>query len=142
MREILADSFYFIALLNSRDLYHRAAMESFRSFERQPKRVLVTTSWVLTEVGNALSGPHVRSRTYQFFEGIISHSGIIVITEFHPWFFRGLRLYGSRPDKSWSLTDCISFEVMSARGITEALTGDHHFEQAGFRCLLQLESNK
>jgi len=49
----------------------------------------------------------------------------------------GLELYARRPDKSWSLTDCISFVVMTDRGLTEALTGDHHFEQAGFRALLR-----
>ena len=42
----------------------------------------------------------------------------------------------NRPDKAWSLTDCISFAVMAERGLTEALTADHHFEQAGFRVLL------
>ncbi len=42
-----------------------------------------------------------------------------------------------RPDKDWSLTDCISFVVMEEHGITDALTGDHHFEQAGFRALLK-----
>ena len=46
-------------------------------------------------------------------------------------------LYARRPDKEWSLTDCISFVVMAHRGIVEALTGDHHFEQAGFRALLR-----
>jgi uncharacterized protein len=50
-------------------------------------------------------------------------------------FARGLDLFARRPDKAWSLTDCISFAVMSERGLTEALTGDHHFEQAGFRAL-------
>jgi hypothetical protein len=49
----------------------------------------------------------------------------------------GIALYRARPDKDWSLTDCISFVVMKARGITEALTGDHHFEQAGFVALLK-----
>jgi hypothetical protein len=49
---------------------------------------------------------------------------------------RGIQLYDERPDKKWSLTDCISFVVMQDRGITEALTGDHHFEQAGFKILL------
>jgi predicted nucleic acid-binding protein len=44
--------------------------------------------------------------------------------------------YESRPDKAWSLTDCISFVVMNQHGLTEALTGDHHFEQAGFTALL------
>lgn len=50
---------------------------------------------------------------------------------------RSIKLYASRPDKQWSLTDCISFEVMRREGITEALTGDHHFEQAGFVALLK-----
>jgi predicted nucleic acid-binding protein len=49
----------------------------------------------------------------------------------------GLDLYARHPDESWSLTDCISFVVMTERGIIEALTGDHHFEQAGFRALLR-----
>jgi uncharacterized protein len=49
-----------------------------------------------------------------------------------------MALYGRRPDKAWSLTDCISFEVMTERGITEALTSDHHFMQAGFQALLLL----
>jgi uncharacterized protein len=49
----------------------------------------------------------------------------------------GFSLYSQRPDKDWSLTDCISFVVMQREGITEALTGDHHFEQAGFSILLK-----
>jgi len=49
----------------------------------------------------------------------------------------GLDHYRRRPDKDWSLTDCISFVVMQREGITEALTADHHFEQAGFVALLK-----
>ena len=52
-------------------------------------------------------------------------------------FHRGVEFYAQRPDKDWSLTDCISFVVMEERGIREALTGDHHFEQAGFAALLK-----
>lgn len=48
-------------------------------------------------------------------------------------FDRRFDLYSQRPDKGWSLTDCISFVVMIDRG----LTGDHHFEQAGFLALLR-----
>ena len=50
---------------------------------------------------------------------------------------RGLALYRARPDKDWSLTDCISFVVMEREKIAEALTADHHFEQAGFLALLK-----
>jgi predicted nucleic acid-binding protein len=49
----------------------------------------------------------------------------------------GMKLYASRPDKEWSLTDCISFIIMQREKITGALTGDHHFEQAGFVALLK-----
>jgi uncharacterized protein len=46
-------------------------------------------------------------------------------------------LFSARPDKEWSLTDCISFVAMNERNITDAPTSDHHFEQAGFRILLK-----
>jgi predicted nucleic acid-binding protein len=54
----------------------------------------------------------------------------------HQLFDRGIELFSQRPDKSWSLTDCISFIVMEEHGITEALTADRNFEQAGFVPLL------
>jgi len=50
---------------------------------------------------------------------------------------QGVELYNERPDKSWSLTDCISFVAMREYGATQALTGDRHFEQAGFTLLLK-----
>jgi predicted nucleic acid-binding protein len=50
---------------------------------------------------------------------------------------RGLRRYAERTDKLWTLTDCVSFVVMEDYGVSDALTGDHHFEQAGFRALLK-----
>jgi predicted nucleic acid-binding protein len=54
------------------------------------------------------------------------------------WYERGLNLYGSRNDKGWSLTDCISFAVMQALHLEDALTGDHHFAQAGYNPLLAI----
>ena len=52
-------------------------------------------------------------------------------------FVAGIALYEARPDKDWSLTDCISFVVMERQKIARALTADHHFEQAGFVALLK-----
>lgn len=49
----------------------------------------------------------------------------------------GIALFAARSDKDWSLTDCISFVVMQERSIIDALTADHHFEQAGFVALLK-----
>jgi len=50
-----------------------------------------------------------------------------------------LALFCSRLDKEWGLIDCVSFIVMQERGLTNALTTDEHFEQAGFRALLRPE---
>ena len=49
---------------------------------------------------------------------------------------RGLQLYENRADKAWGLTDCLSFVVMQEQGLTEAVTSDRHFRQAGFRALM------
>jgi uncharacterized protein len=59
---------------------------------------------------------------------------IVALSE--EWYARAMRLYGERPDKEWGLTDCVSFVVMQERGLTEALTTDDHFRQAGYRPLL------
>ena len=52
-----------------------------------------------------------------------------------------IQLYRERPDKEWGLTDCVSFLAMQDRRLTEALTTDVHFQQAGFRALLHEESS-
>jgi predicted nucleic acid-binding protein len=133
MTDVFADAFYYIALLNPADAFHRTALDATRGLQQR----VVTTSWVLLEVGNALSAPAVRQRTHRFLEQIAADRNTVVIADAVPWYVRGLSLYGQRPDKGWSLTDCISFVVMKERGITEALTGDHHFVQAGFKALLR-----
>ena len=131
MNEVFADAHFYIALLNPKDAFHAAALRA----AGQIRRRIVTTLWVLLEVGDALSAPALRRRTHALLTRIASDPNTMLIVDAHPWYERGLALYGSRDDKDWSLTDCISFDVMNARGITDALTGDHHFEQAGFRAL-------
>ena len=65
-----------------------------------------------------------------------SDGQITIVEPLESLYRRGLALYDARPDKEWSLTDCISFVVMADEGLTEALTGDGHFTQAGFKALL------
>ena len=52
-------------------------------------------------------------------------------------FDRALELYQQHADKEWTLTDCSSVLVMRERGLTDVLTADRHFEQAGFNTLLK-----
>jgi len=132
MTEVFADTFYYIALLNPTDRFHTATIEATQTL-RQP---LVTTAWVLMEVADALCAPAVRQRTHQFLQRVIADPNTVVIADHEPWFSRGVQLYGQRLDKAWSLTDCISFTVMTERGSTDALTGDHNFVQAEFLALL------
>ena len=64
-------------------------------------------------------------------------SGVTIIPATQELFESGFALFSQRMDKDWSLTDCISFVAMRQRGITDVLTGDRHFEQAGFKVLLK-----
>jgi predicted nucleic acid-binding protein len=132
MTSVFADSFYYIALLNPADRYHGAAIEATRALSGP----VLTTAWVLTEVADALCAPSVRGRTHALLRRVLADSNTTVIVDAVPWLERGVELYGRRSDKSWSLTDCISFEVMGGHGLAEALTADHHFVQAGFSALL------
>jgi len=129
---VFVDSFYFIALLNPDDQFHEAAKHATRSIAVP----LVTTGWVLVEVADALSAPGFRMHAHRFLLRLASDRNTRVVAADGTWYGRGLALYAARHDKSWSLTDCISFEVMAEFGLVEALTGDHHFEQAGYRALL------
>jgi hypothetical protein len=132
MTEVFADSFYYLALLNPADQHHAAALQATKNLQSR----IVTTPWVLMEVGDALSHPSARALTHRFLMQVQADANTVIIPFAESWYRRGLALYGSRLDKGWSLTDCISFEVMNARQLTEAITGDHHFVQAGFRILL------
>ena len=72
-----------------------------------------------------------------FAADLASTSHVRIMPADEDWFRRGVALYRARPDKEWSLTDCLSFEVMRELGLQDALTSDQHFVQAGFRALLR-----
>jgi len=134
MSEVFADAYYYIALHNPNDRAHTEARALTTAIDGR----IVTTIWALMEFADALAAPHVRNRTHRFLVELASDENTEIIAEMEPWYARGLSLFGTRPDKSWSLTDCISFEVMKARAIGDALTGDRHFLQAGLRPLMDM----
>ena len=133
MTEIFADTFYFLALVNPEDAAHTPA----RSASRNLPGKIVTTVWVLTEVGNTLSRRVHRPRFRALWRMLRGDPDVLILPASQRLFDRGLLLYLARRDKEWLVTDCISFLVMKERGIRDALTGDRHFEQAGFRALLK-----
>ena len=101
------------------------------------RRHRVTTDWVLVEVGDALARTGNRDVFIAFYDWVTNHSSTSVVPATRSLLEDGIRLYRHRRDKNWPLTDCISFVVMEDEGITAALTGDRHFEQAGFTALLK-----
>jgi predicted nucleic acid-binding protein len=133
MNGVFANAFYFIALLNPANRHQAAAVATSESLSEP----LVTTRWVLVEVAHVPSAPGTRGRVANFLRKVDADPKILVVPMEDEVFVRGLDLFEHRTDKAWSLTDCISFVVMSERG----LTGDHPFEQARFRTLLRTESS-
>jgi predicted nucleic acid-binding protein len=133
MRTVFADTFYFLALWNPHDKGHAKAL----AFTDGYREAMLTTDWVVTELADALARPPNRAKFLRLFRILQTQKELTIIPASRTMLDQGLELYEIRPDKEWSLTDCISFVVMKAEGITEALTGDHHFEQAGFVALLK-----
>ena len=133
MNRVFADSFYFFALGNPRDSAHSRALAFNNSFTGQ----IITTGWIITELGDGMVLPSQRPIFMKLVEQLRTDAGVLFIPCADDWMKAGLELFGKRPDKEWSLTDCISFVVMQEQGLHEALTGDHHFEQAGFVALLK-----
>lgn len=98
---------------------------------------LVTTEWVLAEFGDAYCHPNDRADFVSLYRSLANHPRVKIIPAETRLFQRGVDFFEQRSDKNWSLTDCLSFISMRDEGITEALTGDKHFEQAGFTALLK-----
>ena len=131
--KVFGDAFFYVALINRNDEHHERVMEWARGFAGE----IVTTQWVLTEVADAFAESHVRRRLKAGFEELVRDPATHVIEVSPEYFARGLALYDARPDKEWSLTDCISIVVMGDEGLTQALTEDGHFEQAGLVALFK-----
>ena len=133
MTPVFADTYYYAALVNPMDAGHVRA----KDYARTATRPLVTTGWILTELADGLAKINSRNIFSRLF-GIITNDPTTTLLPVEQSLMdRGLALYLARPDKEWSLTDCISFVVMQEQNLAEALTADRHFEQAGFVALLK-----
>lgn len=132
MSMVFADTAFYIAFVNRKDRWHEKAA----SIASEWRQEILTTEYVLVELGNHLCHPEDRNVFLRMMEMIQQDNNTHVVAASSEHLQAGLQLYGSRMDKQWSLTDCISFSIMRQHGITDALTCDRHFVQAGFRAIL------
>jgi predicted nucleic acid-binding protein len=136
MTALFADTFYWVALADFADGAHQRALAL--TAERASSRI-VTTDEVLTEFLTFFSNKPepLRREAAESVVDLLASSVIRVIPQSRESFLAGLQLYRARPDKGYSLVDCISMQAMRKEGLTEALTNDRHFEQEGFRALFR-----
>ena len=132
MRIVFADTSFYVAALSPRDVNHARAEAVGRGFRGR----VVTTEYVLLEVATFFCEAAHRAVFFGLLQTLQKDPEVTIVPASADLWQRGVALFAARPDKDWSLTDCISFVVMQERGITDALTADHHFEQAGFVALL------
>ena len=134
MRRVFADSLYWIALSHQKDQWHAAALQVSHGLQTAE---ICTTQEMLSELLTAFRHtPRLRSIAARRVHQIATDRQIKVFPQSDQSFQAGLALYQARPDKQYSLADCISMETMRQLGIVEILTHDGHFAQEGFRLLL------
>lgn len=138
MAEVFADTSGWGNLIDPTEPFHAAAANVYRTARRQSHKI-ATTNFVIAETVALLTSPlHIaRPTIIAFIEGLKTSPFVEVVHVDTSLDDEAWQLLRSRPDKEWSLVDCASFVVMTRRGMLEALTSDHHFEQAGFVRLLK-----
>jgi uncharacterized protein len=135
MTAVFADTFYWIALINPEDRHARVA-QRFDDLLSSGK--VYTTEEILAEVLTFFADDSwLRGRAVETVRELLSDPVMHIIPQSHESFLSGFELYAARPDKGYSLVDCISMQTMRRERITEVPTNDRHFEQEGFRALFR-----
>ncbi|MFT3879157.1 MAG: PIN domain-containing protein [Gemmatales bacterium] len=137
MKPVFVDTAGWAALANQREQHHQQATQLFEQYWKS-KTTLITTSAVLSELTALLTSRRVsKPEQVQFIEDINNDTAIQVIFVDIDLDASAWQLWRSRLDKSWTFVDCTSFVIMQKMNITDAITSDQHFEQAGFVRLLK-----
>jgi len=127
---VFVDTGYLIALEDADDDNHSAAVEHREGLREMPS--LTTTSYIVDEVVTFFNVRGQHGKAVELGEALLSSPSVVMVHVAENLFGRGLDLLRERPDKRYSLTDCVSFVVMRERGISVAFAFDKHFEQEGF----------
>jgi predicted nucleic acid-binding protein len=135
MNRVFVDTSYAVALSAVNDEHHKRAVELADEMEAANTH-FVTTRAILLEIGNALSRLRHRTAAISLLTALENDSKVEIVPLSDDLYRRALEIYRDHVDKEWGLIDCVSFVVMRDEGLTDALTADNHFHQAGFRILL------
>jgi predicted nucleic acid-binding protein len=132
---LFIDTSYVYAFISPRDQWHGKAVE-WQERVVSENRSLITTEFVLAEIADGLSAINYRQAALGVIRILQNNPFVRLIPASSDLFQQALTLYEQRQDKDWGLTDCASFVVMSQHHISDALTADDHFRQAGYKALL------
>lgn len=135
-REVFLDTAYAIALSSRTDAFHSKALEVAKQLKIDSTK-LVTTRAVLLEIGNALAGQRFRTGAVKLLDALENDPSVGIVPLTENLYTQAFALYKARPDKEWGLVNCLSFVVMRERKISDELTTDAHFQQAGYTALLR-----
>ena len=137
MNEVFADTSGWASFFLEDDLHHEKTFSLMAQWKQQ-NRHIVTTNYVLSELIVLLgSRGKRRSAILNYIETIRTADSVEIVHVDESLDGKAWQLLANRLDKKWSLVDAVSFVVMQKRKLTEALTADRHFEQAGFVRLLK-----
>lgn len=136
MNPIFIDTAFVIGLVNRRDQYHTQALQLAQRYLGQP---LLVTDAVLLEIGNALAR-YYKKESVAIIEQFLTAQEVEIVHLSPNLFNKAFVLYKQYQDKQWGLVDCISFVVMQERDLSQVLTFDQHFVQAGFEALMKVST--
>jgi predicted nucleic acid-binding protein len=133
LEKIFVDTSFILAIVNEKDELHQKAKELVKTYGMIP---WLTTDLVLYEVANSLAR-NAKPQAHKIIDEFLEADGMEIVYASPALFRKGFALYCHYADKTWGLVDCVSFIVMRENGITDVLTNDKHFQQAGFNALMR-----
>ena len=131
---VFLDSAFLIALLHRRDQHHESAL-AWKEIVESAQTRLLTTEFCLLEVVDYVSRCGYRILARNLVRELRAGAYVSIVPCSSALLDRALELHARRDDKTWSLTDCTSILVMQDNGVTDVLTYDHDFAEAGMRVL-------
>ena len=133
---VFVDTAYLVALTNAADVHHARSQTMGKAWARE-KRTFVTTDAGLIEYANFFARSPLRALAASAIPRLRGTRGWTIFAVERALLSRAEHRYAKHGDKSWSMTDCLSMEIMKDASLTAVATTDMHFAQAGFRPLMR-----